>query len=34
MNLIVSKMLKDERLKRLLYYNSKDALDRPNLTED
>lgn len=34
MNLIISKMLKDERLKRLLYYNSKDALDRPNLTED
>lgn len=34
MNIIIDKILKDERLKRLLYYNTKDALDRPNLTED
>lgn len=34
MNLIVNKMLKNERLKRLLHYNSKDALRRPNITED
>ena len=34
MNLIINKMFKNERLKRLLYYNSKDALSRPNLTED
>ena len=34
MNLIVNKMFKNERLKRLLYYNSRDALRRPNITED
>lgn len=34
MNLIINKMFKNERLKRLLYYNSKDALRRPNITED
>ena len=34
MNLIVNKMLKNERLKRLLHYNSKDALRRPNITDD
>ena len=34
MNLIVNKMFKNERLKRLLYYNSRDALRRPNVTED
>ena len=34
MNLIINKMFKNERLKRLLYYNSKDALNRPNLNED
>lgn len=34
MNLIISKMLKNERLKRLLFYTTKDALDRKNLTED
>lgn len=34
MNLIMNKMLKNERLKRLLHYNSKDALRRPNITED
>lgn len=34
MNLIVNKMFKNERLKRLLYYHSRDALRRPNITED
>ena len=34
MNLIINKMFKNERLKRLLHYNSKDALRRPNITED
>ena len=33
-NLIINKMIKNERLKRLLYYTSRDALNRPNLTED
>jgi hypothetical protein len=27
-------MLKNERLKRLLFYTTKDALSRPNLTEE
>lgn len=34
MGLIVDMMLKNDRLKRLLYYNTKDALKKPNLTED
>ena len=34
MNLIVSAMIKNERLKRLLHYTTKDALDRKNITED
>ena len=34
MELIVNKFLKNPRLKKLLYYNTRDALDRPNLTED
>ena len=33
-SLIVNKMLDNPRLKRLLYYTSKDALNRPNLNED
>ena len=33
-SLIVKKMLDNPRLKRLLYYTSKDALNRPNLNED
>jgi hypothetical protein len=32
--IIVDKIFKNERLKRLLHYTTKDALDRPNLTED
>lgn len=34
MNLIVDKMLKNERLKRLLHYTTKDALDRPNISDE
>ena len=36
MEIITNKMLKNERLKRLLYYTTKDALDKdkPNIDED
>lgn len=34
MNLLVGEMLKDERLKRLLHYTTRDALDKPNIGED
>ena len=34
MNLIVNSMIENERLKRLLFYTTKDALNRKNLTED
>ena len=34
MSLIVNKMFKNERLKRLLYYTSRDALNKPNVTAD
>lgn len=34
LDLIISGMLKNERLKRLLFHTSKDALNRKNLTED
>lgn len=34
MKLILDKFLSNERLKRLLHYDSKDALTRPNLTEE
>ena len=34
LNLITSAMLKNERLKRLLHYTTRDALERNNLTED
>jgi hypothetical protein len=34
MGIIVDKIMKNPRLKKLLYYNTKDALDRPALTED
>ena len=33
-NLIIDKMLNNERLKRLLYYTSPDALERDNLNEE
>ena len=32
--LIIDKMLKNQRLKRLLHYTTKDALNKPNLNED
>ena len=34
MEIITSVMIKNERLKKLLYYNTKDCLNRPNLTEE
>lgn len=34
LEIIVSELLKNERLKRLLYYTTKDALRKSNLTED
>ena len=34
LGIIIDNMLKNERLKRLLHYTTKDALFRPNLTED
>lgn len=34
MNLIISRLFNNERLKKLLYYTSKDALDQPALTDD
>lgn len=34
MDIIVNMILKNERLKKLLYYTTKDCLDKPNLTED
>ena len=34
MGIIVDQMMKDENLKKLLYYTSKDALFKPKLTEE
>ena len=34
LNLIVSKMLKNDRLQKLLYYTTPDCLSRPDLTEE
>ena len=34
MNLIVQMIMKNERLKKMLYYSSRDCLFQPNLTED
>lgn len=34
MEIITDKMLKNERLKRLLYYTTKDALDKPNISAE
>ena len=34
LEIITNQMLKNDRLKRLLYYTTKDALDRPNISED
>ena len=34
MSIITDYLMKNDRLKKLLYYNSKDCLSRPELTED
>ena len=34
MNLIVSMILKNNRLKKMLYYTTRDCMSKPNLTED
>jgi hypothetical protein len=34
MEIITNKILKNERLKKLLYYTTKDALDKPNIGEE
>ena len=34
MEIITEKMMKNDRLKKLLYYNTKDCLDKPNLTQE
>lgn len=34
MEIITNKMLENERLKRLLYYTTKDALDKPNISQE
>lgn len=34
MNLIISKLLENDRLKKLLYYTSNDALARPRVTDE
>ena len=34
MSIIVNMILKNERLKKMLHYTTKDCLSKPNLTED
>jgi len=34
MSIIVDLFLKNERLKKLLYYTTEDCLSRPNLTDE
>ena len=34
MNIIINKMFENDRLKKLLYYTTKDCLTQPNLTDD
>jgi hypothetical protein len=34
LSIITNMMLKNDRLKRLLYYTTSNALDRPKLTSD
>ena len=34
MNIIINKMFENDRLKKLLYYNTKDCLNKPKLTEE
>ena len=33
-NIIINKMFENDRLKKLLYYNTKDCLNKPKLTEE
>ena len=34
MEIITSQILKSDRLKKLLYYTTRDCMDKPNLTEE
>lgn len=34
MNIIVDRIMKNDRLKKMLYYTTRDCLNKPNLTED
>jgi hypothetical protein len=34
LNIIIGEMMKNKRFQRLLYYTTKDALDKPDITED
>ena len=34
MNIIVDRMMKNDRLKKMLYYTTRDCLDRPRVTDD
>ena len=34
LNIIIDKIMKNDRLKKLLYYPTKDCLNRPNLTQE
>lgn len=34
MNIIIDRIIKNDRLKKMLYYTSRDCLNKPNLTED
>jgi hypothetical protein len=34
MNIIVDMIVKNNRLKKMLYYTTKDCLQKPNLTDD
>jgi hypothetical protein len=34
MGIIVNMIMKNDRLKKMLYYTTKDCINKPNLTED
>ena len=34
MNIIVDRMMKNDRLKKMLYYTTRDCLNKPKLTDD
>jgi hypothetical protein len=34
MSIIMDKILSNDRIKKLLYYNTKDAFKKPNLTQE